>query len=200
MGGLVGGAFASGYSSAELLTLLNETDWDAMFGASSFRFRNVRRKQDARAYPSRIEFGLRRGLVPPEAINNGQVELLLARIAESYGNLDSFDVLPTPFRAVSVDLVNAERVVLERGSLARAMRATMSLPGVFPPVEMDGRVLVDGGALNNVSSASSSPAATSRSMPWDRGRSCASTRRRALLLRRGSSCSSPLVRRGFSAP
>jgi NTE family protein len=151
MGGLVGGAFASGWSSAELATLLEETDWDTMFGGSSFKFRNVRRKLDGRAYPSRIEFGLKGGLTMPEAINNGQqVELMLARIAAVYGSLDSFDVLPTPFRAVSVDLLTAERVVLDRGSLARAMRATMSLPGVFPPVEMDGRVLVDGGAMNNV--------------------------------------------------
>lgn len=151
MGGLVGGAFAAGWEPEELASLLNDTDWDTMFGASSFEFRNIRRKLDGRAYPSRIEFGLKGGLVPPDAINNGQqVELLLARIAASYGTLDTFDLLPTPFRAVAVDLVTSRPVVLERGSLARAMRATMSLPGVFPPVELDGHVLVDGGAMDNV--------------------------------------------------
>lgn len=151
MGGLVGGAFAAGWEPVELQSLLDDTDWDTMFGASSFEFRNIRRKLDGRAYPSRIEFGLKGGIVPPDAINNGQqVELLLARIAASYGTLDSFDRLPTPFRAVAVDLVTSRPVVLERGSLARAMRATMSLPGVFPPVELDGHVLVDGGAMDNV--------------------------------------------------
>ncbi len=151
MGGLIGGAFASGMSADELATLLEETDWNEMFGASSFRFKNIRRKEDARAYPSRIELGLKKGIAGPVALNNGQqVEFMLARIAGPYGTLDSFDALPTPFRCVAVDLVRAQPVVLDRGSLATAMRATMSLPGVFPPVPWDDKVLVDGGALNNV--------------------------------------------------
>jgi NTE family protein len=151
MGGLIGGAFASGMSASELHTFIDETDWDVMFGSSSFPFKNIRRKEDARAYPSRLEFGLRRGLVPPTSLNDGQqVDLLLARIAGAYHELQRFDDLPTPFRTVAVDLRTGERIVMDRGSLALAMRATMSLPGVFPPVETDGRVLVDGGALDNI--------------------------------------------------
>jgi NTE family protein len=151
MGGLIGGAYASGMSADELATLLKDTDWDEMFGASSFRYKNIRRKEDARAYPSRIELGLKRKISGPVALNNGQqVEFMLAKIAGPYGSLDSFDALPTPFRCVAVDLVKAEPVVLDRGSLATAMRATMSLPGVFPPVPWDDKVLVDGGAMNNV--------------------------------------------------
>jgi NTE family protein len=122
-----------------------------MFGFSPFRYKNIRRKDDARDYPSRIEFGIKRGISMPLALNSGQhVDYLLARIAGPYGALASFDELPTPFRAVAVDLVTAQAVILDRGGLASAMRATMSLPGIFPPVERDGRVLVDGGALNNV--------------------------------------------------
>jgi NTE family protein len=151
MGGLVGGAFASGLPPSELAPLLHDTDWDQMFGASSFAFKNVRRKQDARAYPSRLEFGLKKGLSPPVSLNDGQqVDLFLARLVAPYYALGSFDDLPTPFRCVAVDLRTARTVVLDQGSLAQAMRATMSLPGIFPPVEMDGRVLVDGGALNNI--------------------------------------------------
>jgi NTE family protein len=151
MGGLIGGAFAAGMSADELRTLIEATDWDVMFGSSSFPFKNIRRKEDARSFPSRLEFGLRRGLVPPTSLNDGQqVDLMLARIAGGYYRLEHFDELPTPFRSVAVDLRTAQRVVLDRGSLALAMRATMSLPGIFPPVELDGRVLVDGGALDNV--------------------------------------------------
>ena len=151
MGGLVGGAFASGLPPSELAPLLHDTDWDRMFGASNFAFKNVRRKQDARAYPSRLEFGLKKGLSPPVSLNDGQqVDLFLARLVAPYYALGSFDDLPTPFRCVAVDLRTARTVVLDKGSLAQAMRATMSLPGIFPPVEMDGRVLVDGGALNNI--------------------------------------------------
>jgi NTE family protein len=151
MGGLIGGAYAAGMSGAELTALLEKTDWDEMFGFSPFRFKNVRRKEDARAYPSRIELGVKHGLALPLALNNGQqVDFLLARIAGPYMTMASFDDLPTPFRAIAVDLVTARQIVLDGGSLVSALRATMSLPGIFPPVERDGLVLVDGGAMNNV--------------------------------------------------
>ena len=151
MGGLVGGGFAAGMSAEELRALIAATDWDALFGSSSFAYKNLRRKEDARDYPSRLEFGVKRGIVAPTALNSGQqVDFLLSRIAAGYPDLDTFDRLPTPFRTVAVDLRTGERVVIDRGSLAEAMRATMSLPGVFPPVEAGSRVLVDGGALDNV--------------------------------------------------
>jgi NTE family protein len=151
MGGLIGGAFATGMTSAELEQMLANTDWNEMFGGSSYRFKNIRRKQDERAYPSRLEFGLKSGFTLPAALNNGQhVDYLLSRITASYYAIETFDDLPTPFRCVAVDLRTAGAVVLDRGSLAQALRATMSLPGVFPPVDVDGRVLVDGGAMNNV--------------------------------------------------
>jgi NTE family protein len=151
MGGLIGGGFASGMSADELERLLAGTNWTQMFGASSYRFKNIRRKQDARDYPSYFEFGLKHGFRFPPSLNNGQqVDLLFAALMAPYAELPSFDDLPTPFRCVAVDLRSATQVVLDRGSLAQAMRATMSLPGIFPPVELDGRLLVDGGAMNNV--------------------------------------------------
>lgn len=151
MGGLIGGAFSTGMDTAELQDLLDIMDWDELFGGSSFAYKNIRRKADGRAFPSRLEFGLRGGIVPPTSINSGEaVELLLGRIAAGYHEMESFDSLPTPFRTVAVDLVSARQVVISRGSLADAMRATMSLPLIFPPVSIDGRVLVDGGAMNNV--------------------------------------------------
>ena len=151
MGGLIGGAWATGMSAAELRTFVNEIDWDTMFGSSSFPFKNLRRKEDARSYPSRLEFGLKRGIVPPTSLNDGQqVDLLLARLTAPYYAIQRFDDLPTPFRVVAVDLRAGEKVVLDSGSFATALRATMSLPAVFPPVDRDGRVLVDGGALNNI--------------------------------------------------
>ena len=151
MGGLIGGAFATGMDAAEIDAMLQKINWDEMFGSSSFAFKNVRRKADARAYPSRLEFGLKRRIVAPTSLNNGQqVDWLMGRIAAPYYDMQRFDDLPTPFRAVAVDLLTASAVVLDRGPLSLAMRATMSLPLIFPPVQMDGRVLVDGGAMDNV--------------------------------------------------
>ncbi len=163
MGGLVGGAFASGMDARELAAFITSLDWDRLFDASSFAYKNIRRKVDARAYPSRLEFGLRGGIVPPTALNSGEyVELLFDRIAAPYFALDDFDDLPTPFRTVAVDILSAQPVVMRRGSLADAMRATMSLPLIFPPVELNGQLLIDGGTMNNV------PADIVKSMGADR--------------------------------
>jgi NTE family protein len=162
MGGLIGGSFATGMSADEIEAMLSGVDWDAMFGSSNFEFKNVRRKRDARDYPSHLEFGLKRGVKAPTALNSGQqVELLISRItASSYGL--TFDELPTPFRAVAVDLRTAKFIVLDHGPLSTAMRATMSLPLIFPPVDFEGHVLVDGGAMNNI------PADVARSMGADK--------------------------------
>jgi NTE family protein len=163
MGGLIGGAYATGMDARELEAFIGSIDWDQLFGASSFAHKNIRRKADARAYPSRLEFGLRGGIVPPTALNNGEyVELLLGRITAPYFALEDFDDLPTPFRTVAVDLLSAKPVVMRNGSLADAMRATMSLPLIFPPVEVNGQILIDGGTMNNV------PADVVRDMGADR--------------------------------
>jgi NTE family protein len=151
MGGLVGGAYATGMEPGELQTFITTLDWDQLFGASTFTHKNIRRKTDARAYPSRLEFGLRGGIVPPTAINSGaSVELLLGRIAAPYFDMQDFDDLPTPFRTVAVDLLSAQPIVMRSGSLADAMRATMSLPLIFPPTHVNGQVLIDGGTMDNV--------------------------------------------------
>ncbi len=152
MGGLVAGAYASGMTPAEIRALMNETDWDIMFLPDSpFRYKTFRRKEDRRAYPAQLEFGLKGGFRLPSGLNPGQqVALLLDRIALPYPELASFDELPTPYRCVATDLRKGEPVVLGKGSLAQAMRATMAIPGVFTPVNYENWLLVDGGALNNI--------------------------------------------------
>ena len=151
MGGLVGGAYAAGMSARELEVMLSGTDWDEMFGSTSYRFKSIRRKEDMRAYPSHLELQMGRGVAFPVALNNGQqVDLMLARIGGIYGDLSTFDSLPTPFRCVAIDLRTSLPIVLDSGPLPTAMRATMSLPGIFPPVETGSWVLVDGGPMNNV--------------------------------------------------
>lgn len=151
MGGLIGGAYASGLSPDAIETTLAAIDWTLMFSSTDFPFRTVRRKRDSRAYPAYIEFGLKGGLTSQPSLNSGQqVDLLLQRFVAPYFDMATFDDLPTPFRCVAFDLRTASRSVLDRGSLARALRATMSLPAVFPPVSLDGQVLVDGGMVDNV--------------------------------------------------
>jgi NTE family protein len=152
MGGLVGGAYATGMSPAEMRALMRSIDWDAVLLADSpFPAKTFRRKADARAFPARLELGLRHGITLPRGINPGQgISLMLDRLALAYFDLGRFDDLPTPFRCLAMDLRTARPVVLSDGPLSPALRATMAIPGVFTPVELGERVLVDGGVVNNV--------------------------------------------------
>jgi NTE family protein len=152
MGGLIGGAYASGLTPDEIQALMKESDWDLMFLSDSpFRYKTYRRKEDARAFPGQIDFGLKGGFKLPSGLNAGQqIELLLDRIALPYYELRDFDALPTPFRCVATDIRRGEPLVIGSGSFSRALRATMAIPAVFTPVVMDERLLVDGGAVNNV--------------------------------------------------
>ena len=135
MGGLIGGAYASGMSPAEIRNLLATTDWDLMFlGEVPYQQRDLRRREDRRTYPMRVEFGLKGGFKLPPGLDSGQqVSFLLQRIALPYYAVTSFDELPTPFRCVATDMEKGVPVVLGSGSLSRAMRATMSLPTAFAP-------------------------------------------------------------------
>jgi NTE family protein len=152
MGGLVGGAYAGGLTSDEIRRLMRETDWDAMFESDSpFQDKTFRRKQDRRLYPSALEFGLKHGFSMAAGLNSGQqVSFLLDQMTLPYWDVESFDELPTPFRSVAVDLRTSTVVVLGKGSFSQALRATMSIPAVFGPVEIGPWLLVDGGVLNNV--------------------------------------------------
>ena len=152
MGGLVGGLYATGMSPAELKKLVGELDWDTLLrGYPPFQQLSYRRKEDRIYIPGPITLGLRRGVRLPTGMNAGmEIGLVFDRIALPYNNVGSFDQLPIPFRCVATDLIAGEPVVLKEGSLSRSLRATMSIPAMFTPVEIDGKILADGGVLNNV--------------------------------------------------
>ena len=152
MGGLVGGSYAAGLTAAEVRAMVAGVDWDRMFGGEvEYARMSYRRKEDRRAYPVRNELGLRGGLRLVQSLDPGHyVELLLSRLALPHTVPLDFDDLPVAFRAVTTDLEAATVVEVGNGSLASALRATMSIPGVFQPVVRDGLLLADGGLLNNV--------------------------------------------------
>ena len=152
MGGLIGALYAMGMTPDEMRAFAATINWDKVLeGPPAYDELSFRRKEDRRAYPTTIELGAKRGLSVPVGINPGhQINLVFDRLTLPYSTIKSFDELPIPFRCVATDMVAAEPVVLKDGSLAEALRATMAIPGVFTPVEVDGRVLADGGLLNNI--------------------------------------------------
>ena len=152
-GAIVGGLYASGMSLDEIESVLATTDWPDMFRDSVAREdRSFRRKQDDELFLVKNKPGFSDGRIklPTGAIQGQKVDLLLSRLTLPVAAIDDFDRLPIPFRAVASDIVTGEAVVLGRGSLARAIRASMSIPAVFAPIEIDGRLLVDGGVADNL--------------------------------------------------
>jgi NTE family protein len=152
MGGLVGGMYATGLSPAEVRQLISGIDWDQVLsGVTPFRDLSFRRKEDAHEVPGQLEFGLRGGLQFPSGFNTGQeVNLVLDKVALPYSEIASFNDLPIPFACVSTDLISGKPHVFRDGSLALAMRSTMSLPGIFTPVRVGKHLYADGFLLDNL--------------------------------------------------
>ena len=152
MGGLVGGVYATGRNPTEVRDLVESINWnDVLRGQVPFKNLDFRRKQDSVVYPGSIEFGLKKGVQFPEGFNSGQeVQFILDRVALPYSTIENFDQLPIPFACVATDLVSGKKFVFRSGNFATALRSTMSLPGFFSPVHVDGHIFADGGLLDNL--------------------------------------------------
>lgn len=153
MGAVVGGLYAAGMEPDELDALVRDIDWDDAFSDRTARNTlSFRRRQDDTGYLVKFDLGYNNGnFVLPKGIIQGQkLGLILREQTLEVSHIDRFDNLPTPFRAVAADLTNGASVELKEGDLVTAMRASMAAPGVFSPIEVDGRPLVDGGLVKNI--------------------------------------------------
>ena len=153
MGAIVGGLYATGMSAAELESLIGSLDWaGALSDEPDREDLSFRRKQDDAQVPIDFELGLRdASLVLPKGVVQGQnLDLLLRELTLNVSHVNDFDELPIPFRAIASDIERGEIHIMQNGDLAQAIRASMSVPAVFTPVRIDGRLLVDGGLVGNL--------------------------------------------------
>jgi len=152
MGALAGGLYAAGYSPEEIEQFLDDQDWDNVFSdAPQWRFTPISERADSR-YQGKIAF---RGwnLEVPGGIWSGQRFTEALDVITSGPILraqNNFDNLPTPFRAVATNLVDGKPYVFHQGSLTQAIRASISVPMMFTPLEIDNALLADGGLVNNL--------------------------------------------------
>ena len=153
MGAIVGATFASGRTPAEMEKLVLEANWEEIFRDKPPRGEiAVRRKIDDYKTLFAPEYGLKDGgLALPKGVLAGiAIESeFRSMVAPAFGVTD-FRKLPIPFNAIATDIETGREVVLGSGSLAQAMRASMSVPGAMSPVEIDGRLLVDGAIADNL--------------------------------------------------
>jgi NTE family protein len=157
MGAIVGGLYSYGLTTAQLEQLVTreglDRGWDHLLrDGGTFGDLSFRRKEEYHTYLTKLRLGVRDGdLRLPKGVVQGQnLETELRMLTLAGHDLRSFDELPLPFRCTAVDLKTGDLVVLDRGNLADAMRASMSLPGIIAPAVIDGRELIDGGIANNV--------------------------------------------------
>jgi NTE family protein len=153
MGGILGGLYATGHDAANLEGIVKRANWnDLLRTAPRFEDRPAAEKQEWNRVTGPYAIPLRAGFDLPSGINSGQplVRLISGETA-AYWDVNDFDDLPIPFRCVTVDLSSGEEFVVRGdGHLAEALRATMAIPGIFTPVEWKGRLLADGGLVNNL--------------------------------------------------
>src|SRR5476649_1883194 len=153
MGSVVGGAYAAGSSVDDLEQLVHRTDWDYVIADRPPRDElTYRRREEDLLLPSRIEFGAKLDGVslPPAAAGNEALELALTRVLPHGARDKPVNLLQLPFRSVASDLVTGELVELNDTPLFLAMRASLAVPGVFAPVRVNQRLLVDGGLVRNL--------------------------------------------------
>jgi NTE family protein len=153
MGAIVGGLYAAGLSVDELEKALTSIPWnEAFIDAPPRELKSFRRKRDDDNFLVKAKPGFKEGRValPRGAIQGQKLNLILRKLALPAANVHDFDQLKISYRAVATDIGTGTPVALGSGDLATAMRASMSIPSVLAPIEIDGKLLVDGGVSNNL--------------------------------------------------
>lgn len=153
MGSLVGGSFAAGLSPEELERRVTKADWGALFDDDPPRGLWPARRKEATTRPNwNFTIGVHDGKpkLPKGAIAGQQVQLFFNDLVKGAESVQSFDDLPIPFRAVATNLENGQIAIFDHGPLPVAMRASMSVPTLFAPMEWEDHLYVDGGLVRNL--------------------------------------------------
>ena len=152
MGCLISSLYATGRTPRQMSQVVNDRVFSSVFSFSgSYKSRSFRRREESRDLPNGITIGFKHGVSFRNAVLVDQgLNAFLDREFLRYDDRTDFNTLPIPLRCVSTDLNDAVPVVFARGSIPDAVRASVSIPGIFPPFEMNGHEYVDGVVLENL--------------------------------------------------
>ncbi|MDR0437592.1 MAG: patatin-like phospholipase family protein [Bacteroidales bacterium] len=151
MGAVIGGLYAMGYTADQIDTIIRTTDWMSLFNDFPRReYVGVHEKKNNDQYQLRLSLAPNDiALFSKGAIDGQHIDNMLNHYLFEAHKTPDFSDLKIPFFSIGTDIITAQYVVLDSGNLAQAIRASMAVPTVFAPIEIDGRLLVDGGVLNN---------------------------------------------------
>jgi len=150
-GAIVGAMYSLGYSGKQIEKMAIATDWyEVQKDEPERKYLPHFRKKDTGKY--QLEFGLDKftPVTPTGLIYGQKIILELSKWTREYEQVYNFDLLPIPFRCNAFDIISGKEVVLKEGSLAHALRASISIPTIFAPIEWGDALLVDGGVSNNL--------------------------------------------------
>ncbi|MDP7609033.1 MAG: patatin-like phospholipase family protein, partial [Candidatus Marinimicrobia bacterium] len=150
-GAIVGAMYALGYSGKQIEQMALATDWyEVQNDEPERKFLPYFRKKDTGKY--QLDFGLKgvKPVTPTGLIYGQKIILELSKWTRNYEQVYDFDKFPIPFRCNAFDIISGKEVIIKEGSLANALRASISIPTIFAPVEWGDGLLVDGGVINNL--------------------------------------------------
>jgi len=150
MGSIIGGLYASGYNASQIDSIFKKTNFDELINDYIPRSsKNFYGKKNDELYAIVLPFSnFRVGI--PEALSKGMYNYnLLSSLTRNVRHVRDFNKLPTPFLCIGTNIETGEEVLLNKGNLVQAMMASAAFPSLFTPVEIDGKLLVDGGVVNN---------------------------------------------------
>lgn len=150
MGSIVGGLYAIGYSGDSISKIVKNANWDKLMGGGiSLKDVSVEEKSEFNRYLIEIEWVNGKLKLGSFLLNDQNLREFISSLTYPSHYENNFENFSIPFRAIATDIVNGKEVILDSGSIAYAMRASMSIPGVFSAVPYEETLLVDGGVLNN---------------------------------------------------
>lgn len=150
MGSIIGGLYAIGYSPMIMQQIVEEQNWDAIMSDNiPQKYISIDEKMLDRHYLATFPFRNKKIQMKSSIYDGEMINLLLARLTSPVYKIRNYEELPIPFLCVAADLETSDAYEMTKGNLQRSIRASMSIPFYFSPVEVDGRLLIDGGLRNN---------------------------------------------------
>jgi NTE family protein len=150
MGSIVGGLYAIGYSVDDLENIAKNTNWEYyLTDEISRRNLTIEEKEDYDRFFISFPVKDNKIKIPSGVINGQNIENLFNKLCAPVYNTRDFNDFQIPFLCIATDMETGEEVLFNKGYLPRALRASMSIPSIFNPIEIDDKLLVDGGVVNN---------------------------------------------------
>jgi NTE family protein len=150
MGSIMGAMYAAGYSGSDIEKIARDLDWTALFsGKALYENINIDEKREYNNYALEVPFEDRKLKMRTGLIEGQEIWLKFQEVFLPIYDIKDFSKLSIPFKCVATDLGTGEAVVLDKGEIITAIRASMAIPSIFTAIDYNNTKLIDGGVVRN---------------------------------------------------